>query len=670
MASWKKVDNEAGYPCYIRSDTTVRQYDHPEFGNILINMDNYKNIKYAVYRTAYKIYEWHSSLKVPPARISLGVFARHCLSISESSLSLEACELEAVLTDIYFASSKEGIFTGDIDKMSDLMLNFLYNVFDPDRKTTIRVQSAKCILILLSGDCWYEKWRHLFKMAADHNGCISARRLTSLLTQVACLCEYSGEESNFGQHLVQQEVDRCFSKTPGMLGLSEHMVMQWLNSDPAPNLISWLPVYDRILLVKNANKQSSHKATVACASCKQCLGQGLKFQCTRCCNLFLCERCYLYEDSMKSISGHKKTHIVNEVFDVENIQTECMSSFVKSLKKLFTCSDDKARPAHLARKEHSSDDEKKACTKQGELSKKAVGDKPTMFTSTVGKASGNVAANPTLLLQDIIVQLESQNRVLKDLSHMLALDSVKNMVDGKIRYKVDSHWDQILTQINRLKLLKDTLAYDSQNDNNHNKKSNKKLVAESIQVFDMFSPISAIQEEQQIPKQADTKCNIQPRVLSLDSGHFSSNAEVRQSEESQQLMTTSGGMMKPIVVHAISDSISTVSMNDISAWFSIETDSSNKEVASQPQRSESALEEKFDADMQCVASSNHKMKELNADLDSVLDRLQQILANNFVLDDACFDNNQLKATANEMEGLLGTLIRGVEQRRTMNAERS
>lgn len=35
--------------------------------------------------------------------------------------------------------------------------------------------------------------------------------------------------------------------------------------------------------------------------------------------------------------------------------------------------------------------------------------------------------------------------------------------------------------------------------------------------------------------------------------------------------------------------------------------------------------------------------------------------------DSCFDNTQLRETANEMEGLLGTLIRGVEQRATLNA---
>lgn len=43
-------------------------------------------------------------------------------------------------------------------------------------------------------------------------------------------------------------------------------------------------------------------------------------------------------------------------------------------------------------------------------------------------------------------------------------------------------------------------------------------------------------------------------------------------------------------------------------------------------------EERYDADLRSVASSNDKMKELNADLDTVLNRLQQILTANFAMD--------------------------------------
>lgn len=59
-----------------------------------------------------------------------GIFERHQLGANESSLCLESCDLEAVLSDIYFASNKKNHTNVDIDLATDLMLNFLYNVYD------------------------------------------------------------------------------------------------------------------------------------------------------------------------------------------------------------------------------------------------------------------------------------------------------------------------------------------------------------------------------------------------------------------------------------------------------------------------------------------------------------------------------------------------------------
>lgn len=60
----------------------------------------------------------------------IGIFERHRLGTNESSLCLENCDLEAILSDIYFASIKKNQTNIDIDLATDLMINFLYNVFD------------------------------------------------------------------------------------------------------------------------------------------------------------------------------------------------------------------------------------------------------------------------------------------------------------------------------------------------------------------------------------------------------------------------------------------------------------------------------------------------------------------------------------------------------------
>lgn len=60
----------------------------------------------------------------------IGIFERHRLGASESSLCLENCDLEAILSDIYFASNKKNQTNVDIDLATDLMINLLYNIFD------------------------------------------------------------------------------------------------------------------------------------------------------------------------------------------------------------------------------------------------------------------------------------------------------------------------------------------------------------------------------------------------------------------------------------------------------------------------------------------------------------------------------------------------------------
>lgn len=60
----------------------------------------------------------------------IGVFERHRLGVNENSLCLENCDLEAILSDIYFASNKKNKTNIDIDLATDLMINLLYNVFD------------------------------------------------------------------------------------------------------------------------------------------------------------------------------------------------------------------------------------------------------------------------------------------------------------------------------------------------------------------------------------------------------------------------------------------------------------------------------------------------------------------------------------------------------------
>ncbi|GBP27259.1 hypothetical protein EVAR_77273_1 [Eumeta japonica] len=610
---WKKIENEAGYPCYLGENSKKESFDHPKFQRITESLQEYNAIKYSAYRVAFKIHALQKELKVPPLRISTGVLTRHQLSLSESSLSLDTTELEAVLADIYFAAEKEGIFNGDVDLAVDLLINLLLNVYDRERKQPIRVLAAKILLIVLSDEKCGDKWVALANCAADHNGCVSSRRLTNLLSLLTALPVYLGEE-NCDQN-VQADLDESFSKSVGMLGVSAQYVADWALFNCSTT--RWLPVVSRITASRGV---PGYQTNAICAKCSESLAQ------------IKPPECY---------------------------------GFMKSVRRIFFCT--KTRKKGLKKPT-----KKKLIDPINVVEKPNIeAEKPIIFTSTVGKASGNKNSNPAVLLEDIITQLEKQNRAFQDLSQQV--ESTKKGAQDNLQAKLDAHRNQIAAQINRLKLLNENLRSSQNKD--PVMEANRLSKKDNIKAFDLFSPIPIVTDKE---SKVTEKLRNQPRVLSLDSGNFS--VASKQTMEEQPLMTVSGDALKPVVVHATSDSISTVSMNDISTWYNdaesvaldkkINSDNDSKgNIGVMNTRSNSlcVTEERFDADLRSVASSNDKMKELNADLDTVLDRLQQILSNNFAMDDSCFDNTQLKETANEMEDLLGTLIRGVEQRATLNS---
>lgn len=76
-------------------------------------------------------------------------------------------------------------------------------------------------------------------------------------------------------------------------------------------------------------------------------------------------------------------------------------SFIKGMKRFFFCTKTKKR--------NVSKPTKTQLAKESSSTRRRRDGKPVIFTSTVGKASGH-KDNPALMLQDIINQLEAQNK--------------------------------------------------------------------------------------------------------------------------------------------------------------------------------------------------------------------------------------------------------------------
>lgn len=598
---WKKIENENGYPVYTNDNTNTKQWEHPKFADIKQTIDECNYIKFSAYRVAAKIRVLQRALYMDEIPISMihGIFEKHRLGANEASLLLESYDLEAILADIYFAANKQNHTNTDIDFATELMQNFLYNVYDKDRKGTLQVISTKIALGLLSSAKLSELYRYFYLLSADYNNTVTRFRLQNILTQLTSIASFLNEEMHFGPQLIQSSLECCFKDSPGTVGIQERCFLTYLET--GPQIVSYIPTLYRMRTAESVIHN------VRCAVCKTTPIIGLKYRCLRCSRYTQCQKCFL---SARISHSHKVGHSMRE-YCTEKYPKELTHMFVKRLCGILRCSLKlPTNPADLI--------EPRALRT----------DKEYLLKPLEADADCNVTplSCPQVQLQVIIRQLELQNRELQ--SQVTQLHS-KN--DKDMRRYLEEHRIHIAAQIQKLKLLKDYLQNFQKMDLSHFESTpmvrNGKPLSRGINI-DNFSPI------------------IQPP-------DFSAIPEVSSKSDWEN-------QTHNIFKNLTQDGTEMYSIRDISTWIGDRptTSSSNMSGASSstfiPCNSTNPLNK-----------TNGPVREMQHDLDAVLDKLQQILANNFSLDDSISttDNDQLQEAVTEMEGMLTSLIDGVETSR-------
>ncbi|KAG5872462.1 hypothetical protein JTB14_024043 [Gonioctena quinquepunctata] len=588
-SSWRKTEDNNGFAYYLNEASNHKQWDHPKFLEIRQRLDDCNYVKYSVYRVALKFRVLQNALYMEeiPLSIISGVFERHRLGANESSLCLETCDLEAVLSDIYFASNKKNHTNTDIDFATELMMNFLYDIFDEHRQGSIQVSSTKIALSVMSNCSMNELHKFIFSLCADHNNCVTRLRLQAFLSKLAEITTFLHEDGSYGSHLVNSAIENCFLNSPGLVGINESMFLNWLEQNP--KIISWIPLLHRIKIAEPVLH------SVKCTTCKTYPLMGLRYKCIKCLRYTQCQRCFF---TGRTTHSHKLSHSMREYCSGANDHSY---NLMKKFCSLLHCS-----------KRNSSVvvDTKPLC------------DRNHLITSDSKEILCDVEplSAPQTQLQLIIKQLEMQN---KELQQILLLG---NRSDKEIRRYLEEHRIHVAAQIQKLKILKEYFVKPSSSGINV-RELNRKTIVESTPMLqntyrldrigreglELFSPIAAISER--VP---DTE---------------------NSSEDVPNLSK-----------HATQESSSSTvyRIEDMSTWIGghpTTFNQTNHLAVNLPKKS--------------------PVRELHNDLDEALAKLQQILANNFSLDESLghIDNTNLKYAVSEVEGMLTSFIDTVEHSR-------
>nr|CAH7756584.1 unnamed protein product [Callosobruchus chinensis] len=574
---WRKFEDKDGFPYYINEDIKLQQWSHPKFADIRQRLDGCNYVKYSMYRVALKLRVLQNALFMEevPLPLIVGVFGRHKLGVNEGSLGLETCDVEAILSDIYFASNKKNNTNIDIDFATDLMINFLYDVYDKDRKGLIQVTSTKIALYILSNCTLIDLYKCLFSLYADHNECMTRLRLQALLTKVTEIMTYLHEDSSYGSHLINAAVEDCFKNSPGLVGISESTFISWLEQHP--KILSWIPLLHRI------RKAEPVIHNIKCTTCKTNSFMGLRYKCTKCMRYTQCQRCFFIGRTSRS---HKLTHPMREyATDVD----AGGYTFIKRICGLLQCSN----------------------RVEDVIETKPLCDQNAISNNQSKEVLCNIepVSSPQTQLQLVIRQLELQNKELQQLM------SLRNKHEKDIRQYLGDHHLQIAAQIQKLKTLMEYLSAPTNNPKSQER--HRKHISESTPMIqdcgkkkraaelgiELFSPIAAQTKNFETPNGL-----VDAEKTNTQSGDLTADGSSRYCMENT---TWIGG-------HTATSSVQPPPTSD----------------------------------------KKSPARKFHNDLDEALVKLQQILANNFSLDES-----NLQYAVSEVEGMLTSIIDSVETSR-------
>ncbi|XP_075215186.1 dystrophin-like [Lycorma delicatula] len=468
--NWEKAETSSGILYYINHKGKKTQWEHPKFTAALNSINECNSIKYAAYRTGAKVCVLQRTLGLDKVRVGLvgGVFQRHRIQVLENCLQLEYCELEAILSDIFFAASKEARLSTvayNVEHLTELTLNFLISVFDKKHAGSIQVIAVKVALVSLCCSRLQEKYQYLFNQLADHNSCLSKRKLKLLLENFVCVTDFLCESLAFSSSLIPDTLESCFeNKSHGPLGISEENFMCWVLKEP--QLLVWLSTFYRMRAAENV----SH--TVRCAVCRTYPIRGLRYRCLHCISYDQCQMCFFHGRTSKR---HKLKHPMQE-YCWQTSHKEATVSFLKALVNRLCGNTSRLQylPAQPCDTASSGSASPSLSTSSSNITAvELMSDieqqsQIVRYANINGVVGGNddddcgigndvvpwidSTLQPQKELQSIINKLEAENRQLElDIERLCGLDQ------DRVGHSLKEHRALIEAQVRRLKLLKQHL---------------------------------------------------------------------------------------------------------------------------------------------------------------------------------------------------------------------
>lgn len=322
---WERAVAGNKVPYYVNHLTETTHWDHPKMIELMDSLAELNDIRYSAYRTAMKLrtVQKRVCLDLVNMNNAINAFDQHGLRAQNDKL-ISVPEMITCLSTIYEGIATENNSLINIPLSLDLCLNWLLNLYDTVTRTGyIRILSFKVGIILLSRGSLEDKFRYLFCLIADVNGCADERKLGLLLHDCVQIPRLLGEIAAFGGSNIEPSVRSCFEKAGNQKEIQASHFLTWLQQEPQS--LVWLPVLHRMAAAETAKHQAK------CNICKQYPIVGFRYRCLKCFNFDLCQSCFF---SGRKAKNHKLTHPMQE-YCTATTSGEDVRDFTKIMKNKF-----------------------------------------------------------------------------------------------------------------------------------------------------------------------------------------------------------------------------------------------------------------------------------------------------------------------------------------------
>lgn len=243
---WERSETANGIPYYVNHETEKTQWDHPEMVSLLEETESLSNIKYAAYRTAMK-------LRAIQKKTQLYMVDLHVvrLSLSDEGINngyvegnLSVAKLSKIITAVFVNQNGDRNEFIDVSLASELTLNWILNVYDPERKGYVSILSLKVCLSIMCSEKIQEKYRYLFSQLCNNQGFLERKRLDLFLQEMLQIPKNIFEGGFFSGSSVEPAVRNCFERVSIPDRASAGEFIEWMIAEP--QTIVWLPTLHRL----------------------------------------------------------------------------------------------------------------------------------------------------------------------------------------------------------------------------------------------------------------------------------------------------------------------------------------------------------------------------------------------------------------------------------------